>query len=160
LVCPIKHIQEKIMKYTLQIFVIFLAISVSATYGQKDFGIGIIIGDPTGVSAKVYTGSENAFDFAAAWSFEGKGHLLFQADYVWHSSLSRTSSGMFELYYGIGGRVIFSDDPTVGLRIPIGIDYIFSSAPVDIFLEVVPVLDLIPSTDFDLNGGIGVRFWF
>jgi hypothetical protein len=75
------------MKYTLQIFVIFLAISLSVTYAQKDFGIGIILGDPTGVSAKVYTGSENAFDFAAAWSFEGKGHLLFQADYLFdHNS--------------------------------------------------------------------------
>ena len=147
------------MKHMLQILLIFLAISLSVTYAQKNFGIGIIAGDPTGLSAKLYTGSNNAFDFAAAWSFKGSGHLLLQADYVWHSSLSRTSSGMFALYYGIGGRIIFSDDPNVGVRIPVGIDYIFSNAPVDIFLEVVPVLDLIPSTDFDLNGGIGVRFW-
>ena len=147
------------MKYSLQIFVVFIAISFSTAFAQKDFGIGIIAGDPTGLSAKLYTGSNNAFDFAAAWSFEGKGHMLFQADYVWHNSLSRTSSGMFALYYGIGGRIIFSNDPNVGVRVPIGIDYIFSSAPIDIFAEIVPVLDLIPSTDFDLNGGIGVRFW-
>ena len=147
------------MKYLVQISVVFLVLSLSNTYAQKDFGIGIILGDPTGLSAKLYTGCNNAFDFAAAWSFKGDGHLLLQADYVWHSSLSRTSSGMFALYYGIGGRIIFSDDPNVGVRIPVGIDYIFSNAPVDIFLEVVPVLDLIPSTDFDLNGGIGVRFW-
>lgn len=148
------------MKYTLQILVIFLGIFLNNTFAQKDFGIGIIVGDPTGLSAKLYTGHANAFDFAAAWSFEGKGHLLSQADYVWHSSLSRTSSGLFALYYGIGGRIIFSDDPTVGVRVPIGIDHIFSTAPIDIFAEVVPILDLIPSTDFDLNGGIGVRFWF
>ena len=126
------------MKYLVQISVVFLVLSLSNTYAQKDFGIGIILGDPTGLSAKLYTGSNNAFDFAAAWSFKGDGHLLLQADYVWHSSLSRTSSGMFALYYGIGGRIIFSDDPNVGVRIPVGIDYIFSNAPVDIFLEVVP----------------------
>ncbi|MCW8816437.1 MAG: hypothetical protein OQK52_01020 [Ignavibacteriaceae bacterium] len=148
------------MKNILQIFVIIIVISFNTAFAQKDFGIGIIAGDPTGLSAKLYTGSNNAFDFAAAWSFKGSGHLLLQADYVWHSSLSRTSSGMFALYYGIGGRIIFSNDPNVGVRIPIGIDYVFSTAPVDIFLEVVPVLDLIRSTDFDLNGGIGVRFWF
>ena len=147
------------MKNILQIFVIIIVISFNTAFAQKDFGIGIIAGDPTGLSAKLYTGSNNAFDFAAAWSFEGKGHMLFQADYVWHNSLSRTSSGMFALYYGIGGRIIFSNDPNVGVRVPIGIDYIFSSAPIDIFAEIVPVLDLIPSTDFDLNGGIGVRFW-
>ena len=148
------------MKFLLQILTIVLVVSFSVTYAQKNFGAGIILGDPTGISAKLYTGHINAFDFAAAWSFEGKGHLLFQTDYVWHSSLNKTSSGLFAMYYGIGGRIIFADDPAVGVRIPIGIDYIFSSAPVDIFAEIVPVLDLIPSTNFDLNGGIGVRFWF
>ena len=151
---------EKRMKHMLQILVIILGISLSVTYAQKSFGAGIILGDPTGISAKLYTGNANAFDFAAAWSFKGKGHFLFQTDYIWHSPLDNTTSGLVAMYYGIGGRVIFSDDPNVGVRIPIGVDYIFSSAPVDIFAEVVPVLDLIPSTDFELNGGIGVRFWF
>ena len=63
------------------------------------------------------------------------------------------------LYYGIGGRVIFQDDPRFGARIPIGLDYQFTSAPIDIFLELVPILDLAPSTNFNLGGGIGVRFW-
>jgi hypothetical protein len=36
----------------------------------------------------------------------------------------------------------------------------FADAPVDIFLELVPILDLAPETDFDLGGGIGARFWF
>lgn len=148
------------MKTQLQILVVFLAISLSVTYAQKNFGIGVILGEPTGLSAKLWTGSSNAFDFGVAWSFGGSGHLLVQADYVWHSSLTKASSGGLALYYGIGGRVVFSDDPDVGVRIPIGLDYIFSSAPIDIFVEVVPILDFIPSTDFELNGGIGVRFWF
>ena len=148
------------MKTRLQIVLIFLTISLSATYAQNNFGIGIILGEPTGVSAKLWTSSTNALDFAAAWSFKGDGHLLLQADYVWHSPLTRTSSGKLNLYYGIGGRVIFQDDPLVGARIPVGLDYKFTSAPVDIFAELVPILDLAPSTNFNLGGGIGVRFWF
>lgn len=148
------------MKYILQVLVIILGLSFSNTFAQKNFGIGIVLGEPTGLSGKINTGSATAFDIAAAWSFEGNGHLLFQTDYVWHSSLSSTSSGFFKPYYGFGGRIIFSNDPTVGIRIPIGIDYIFSSSPIDIFAEVVPILDLIKSTSFDLNGGVGVRFWF
>jgi hypothetical protein len=143
------------MKYRLQILVVFLVISMSATCAQGKFGIGVILGEPTGLSAKLYTGSSTAFDFAAAWSFKGDGNLLLQADYVWHSSLT----GELAFYYGIGGRVIFQNDPRVGARIPIGLDYRFSSAPVDIFAELVPILDLIPSTNFNLGGGIGVRFW-
>ena len=147
------------MKYLVQILVVFLVISMSATYAQKNFGIGVILGEPTGLSAKLYTGSNNAFDFAAAWSFKGSGHLLLQADYVWHSSLTRASSGELMLYYGIGGRVIFQDDPRFGARIPVGLDYQFTTAPIDIFVELVPILDLAPSTNFNLGGGIGVRFW-
>lgn len=148
------------MKSFFQILVILVVISLNSIYAQKSFGIGIILGEPTGLSAKLWTGSSNAFDFAAAWSFKGSGNLLLQADYVWHSGLSKTSSGNFLVYYGIGGRVIFSNDPDVGVRIPVGLDYIFSSAPIDIFLEVVPVMDFIPSTNFNLNGGVGIRFWF
>ena len=101
----------------------------------------------------------NACDFGAAWSFQGFGHLLSQADIIWHSSLTKASSGGLTLYYGIGGRVVFSSDPNVGLRLPIGLDYIFSSAPIDIFVEVVPTMDFVPDTDFQVNGGIGIRFW-
>jgi hypothetical protein len=148
------------MKYRLQILVTFLFISLSATFAQSNFGIGIMLGEPSGVSGKLWTANTNAFDFGAAWSFKGSGHMLLQADYVWHNGLSQASSGKLALYYGIGGRVIFSDDPLVGARIPIGLDYNFSSAPIDIFVELVPILDLIPSTNFNLGGGIGIRFWF
>ncbi len=146
---------------------IFLIITVVGILGGsiypqgKGFGLGIILGEPTGLSAKLWTGSENAFDFAAAWSFKGDGNLLLQVDYVWHSfNLINVSSGRLPLYYGIGGRAILSDDPVVGVRIPVGLDYQFADAPIDIFLELAPILDLVPETDFDLGGGIGVRFWF
>jgi hypothetical protein len=145
---------------------IFLIIAVGTLlsnpiYSQtKDFGLGIILGEPTGLSGKLWTTNTNAFDFAAAWSFKGDGHMLLQADYVWHNTLTRASSGQLALYYGIGGRVIFSDDPNAGVRIPIGLDYQFTTAPIDIFIELAPILDVIPETDFDLGGGLGVRFWF
>lgn len=147
-----------------KIFLIMSVVTIMACTGysqDRGFGLGIVLGEPTGLSAKYWTSRTNAFDFAAAWSFKGDGHLLLQADYVWHEyNLIRVESGRLPFYFGIGGRVIFSDDPLVGARIPIGLDYQFAGAPVDIFLEIVPILDLIPSTDFDLGGGLGVRFWF
>lgn len=149
------------MKKIILISATFILLT-NFTYSQsRGFGLGIVLGEPTGLSAKLWTTSSNAFDFAAAWSFKGDGHLLLQADYVWHSfDLIRVSSGRLPLYYGIGGRVILADDPLLGIRIPLGLNYQFDSAPIDIFAEIVPILDLVPSTDFDLGGGIGVRFWF
>jgi hypothetical protein len=125
------------------------------------FGMGIVLGEPTGLSAKLWTSGDNAFDFAAAWSFKGDGNLLLQADYVWHFfNLIPVSSGKLPLYIGIGGRVVLANDPQFGIRIPIGLDYLFATAPIDVFIELVPILDLAPETDFGVGGGIGVRYWF
>ena len=143
------------------IFILFILLQLSSYAQDRGFGLGIILGEPTGVSGKLWTSSENAFDFGTAWSFQGDGHLLLQADYVWHIfRLIPVSSGKLPFYVGVGGRVVFSDDPTIGVRVPLGLDYMFADAPVDIFVELVPILDLAPSTDFDFNGGIGVRYWF
>ena len=30
----------------------------------------------------------------------------------------------------------------------------------DVFFELVPLLDLVPSTNFELNGAIGIRYLF
>ncbi len=148
-------------KISCLIFTLVILFQLSLVGQDKNFGLGIILGEPTGISAKLWTSGVNAFDFGAAWSFRGEGHLLLQADYVWHMfHLISVSSGRLPFYIGIGGRVILSDDPLVGARVPVGLDYFFADAPVDIFIEIVPILDLVPSTDFDLGGGIGARFWF
>ena len=143
------------------LFVLITLFQINLNAQQKNFGLGIILGEPTGVSGKLWTSSENAFDFAAAWSFSGDGNLLLQADYVWHIfRLIPVESGRLPFYVGVGAEVIFDDDPVIGVRVPLGLDYMFSNAPVDIFVEFVPILTLAPSTDFDFAGGIGARYWF
>ena len=148
------------MKRILLIAALLLIIN-STNAQNRNFGLGIILGEPTGLSAKLTTNRINALDFAAAWSFKDNGHLLLQTDYIWHNfDLIQVPSGRFPLYYGIGGRVIFSNDPLVGIRIPVGLDYQFEREPIDIFIEIVPILDIIPATKFNIGGGLGVRFWF
>jgi hypothetical protein len=139
------------------------------TAQDHGFGMGLILGEPTGLSAKAWTSTDNAFDFAVAWSFNNYHHndnhndgsLLLQADYVWHffNAIS-VSSGKLPIYVGIGARVVLADDPSFGVRIPVGIDYLFADAPIDIFLELVPIMDLSPETDFGIGGGLGIRYWF
>ena len=143
----------------LFVVAIFLQIKVNAQ--DRGFGLGIILGQPTGVSGKYWTNGQNAFDFAAAWSFSENGNLLLQADYVWHMfRLIQVSEGKLPLYVGVGGEITFANRTRVGVRVPVGLDYLFANAPVDIFLEIVPILELVPETDFDLAGGVGVRYWF
>jgi len=149
------------MKRPLLLFVLAILLQMNVNAQERGFGLGIILGEPTGVSGKLWTSGQNAFDFAAAWSFQGDGNLLLQADYVWHIfRLIPVPEGKLPFYVGVGGEVILADDPVIGVRVPLGLDYMFGNAPVDIFVELVPILRLAPSTDFDFAGGIGARYWF
>ena len=77
--------------------------------------------------------------------------------------LIRVDKGALPLHYGIGGRVKFAEgkhDDWIGIRFPVGLDYHFADAPFEIFFELVPILDLAPSTDMDMNVGLGARFYF
>ena len=43
---------------------------------------------------------------------------------------------------------------------PVGLAYPFDRNRFDFFFELVPIMDLAPDTDFSLNAGLGLRFWF
>ena len=43
---------------------------------DKNFGLGVIIGDPTGISVKVWQAKNLAYDGAIAWTTEGKDDVL------------------------------------------------------------------------------------
>lgn len=146
-------------KFTIiAIIALFLSANVSAQ--DSGFGVGLIFGNPTGLSLKMWTGESTALDAGVAWNFTNDW-LLVQADFLIHNyNLISVSKGKMPLYYGIGGKVGFANDIAIGARVPIGLDYMFESVPIDIFVEVVPGLLVIPAIDFDLDLGIGVRFFF
>jgi hypothetical protein len=138
---------------------------------QGGLGLGIILGEPTGVCLKGWLDGRTAVDGAAAWSFSGHDSFQLHADYLIHYFdvvEADDLRGALPVYVGIGGRIRLSEERrrdddenvTLGVRIPFGMTYITASAPVDVFIEFVPILDLVPDTDFDLAAGFGARFYF
>src|SRR5262245_17209508 len=136
--------------------VLFLAGAGRAMAQDKGFGVGVIIGEPTGLSMKFWQTRSTAIDFAAAWSFIDESAFHLHADVLWHKfDLIDVGEGKLPLYFGLGGRVKFidgnsDDDVWVGIRFPVGLDYLFESVPFDAFVEVVPILDLAPESDVTL----------
>lgn len=135
---------------------------VAAAAGKANsFGVGFIAGEPTGVSAKLWLDGTRAIDMAAAWSLVDEEALHLHADYVLHDfSPIHVDRGQLPLYYGIGGRVKFADDARLGMRGVFGLNYIFDGPPLDAFIEIVPLLDLVPGTDLNFNASFGMRFFF
>lgn len=162
--------------YTLSaLFIIIILCSTytSANAQVKDRrqGIGVVLGDPTGLSYKNWVSENQAFDLGAAWSFTGDQSFTLFGDYLLHNFsilnnikfVSKLSdrSGNFPLYFGAGARIRFDDDDTeFGIRIPVGVSYFTKEHPLELFGEVVPIVDLAPDTDVEINGGVGVRFYF
>ena len=131
-------------------------------FAQGDgFGLGVVFGEPTGLSAKAWTSEKTAIDAVAAWSFAGAGFFHIHADFLVHNyDLIDVSEGRLPVYFGVGAYLNFASDLGMGIRVPIGLDYQFGNAPFDIFAEVAPGLALLPGTAFYIGGGIGVRFFF
>ena len=139
-----------------------------------DIGVGIALGDPTGLSAKVWLDRTHALDFAASWSFEDD-RLDLYGDYLFHfwgalGPGAKHRAFNLPLYAGIGtklsvgggGKGHFTDDDSagLGLRVPFGVTMVFTEAPFDIFLEIAPGILLMPKSAFDLDAALGTRFYF
>jgi hypothetical protein len=137
----------------------------AAAQNDRGFGLGIMAGEPTGVSFKWWLKGtpQHAIDGGVAWSFTSNSTLHLHADYLLHSfELLKVEKGVLPLYYGIGARVRFMEDAKddIGIRIPVGLEYLFPNSRFDAFVEVVPILDLAPATELGLNAAIGGRFFF
>ncbi len=131
---------------------------------DRGLGIGVIVGDPTGLSAKVWTTQQNALQFALAWRTQDPflgTRVSFSGDYLWHSFNAIRSSERFPVFYGAGLELASGGGGTsaLGLRGVVGIAWLSRSAPIDVFIQVVPVLVLNPSTDIEIGAGIGIRFY-
>lgn len=150
-----------------------LATLATRTNAQDALGVGAIVGEPTGIVIKKWIGADKAFDVAAAWSFSENASFQLHGDYLIHNfSLLDPDDlkGNLPVYYGIGGRIKLKEknagsgrndeDALIGVRVPLGISYLFADAPVDIFFEIAPILDLVPDTDFSINGAFGARYYF
>jgi len=150
---------------------LILAITLIPTLllGQN-LGLGAIVGSPTGLSLKYMLSKQSAFSAHAGWSFIGDKGIHLTADYqhlfpMVIETAEGTSISDLTPYLAAGGRFRFKEDEEteesefyLGLRIGGGIEYFISRF--GIFLEVVPVVNLIPNTDFDVEGGLGFLFYF
>ena len=171
------------MKKTLSALLILfcsLLISPSSAHatGGGPFGLGVILGEPTGFTGKYWQNNQEAIDFGLTWSFGS--YFLVYGDYLWHWKGVINAKGQFfkdlHLYLGAGAvlfvggdearrnRRFFTDDGRsavgIGARIPLGAEWKPGRPPFGVFLELVPGLGVIPSVYGFFQGGIGIRYYF
>lgn len=148
----------------------WLAASPAAaqTPSDRDFGLGLIIGDPTGVTMKGFLTPETAIDGAVGFSLLHGNDLALHADFLWHFPIKQWPNAALDLYLGVGPALGFHDhghrddhnDVRIGARAPFGLAVMFNPARFDVFLEVAAKLWLVEDVHFNLDAAIGGRYWF
>jgi hypothetical protein len=127
------------------------------------FGVGALLGEPMGASVKMWVNPKVSIDGAAGWSFVEPDGFQLHGDVLWDvATLFHGQESELPLYVGVGGRVKFVEegDNRAGFRGPVGVSYLLHKQRLELFAEVVPVLDIAPKTTLEWNGGIGIRYYF
>ncbi len=138
--------------------------------GGKEFGFGIIIGDPTGGTAKLWLTRDNALAFHLGASYFGSPRI--GVDYLWHFDAFR--SNIVNLYAGPGGVIGFGkgdgfwyrgrfvrvhDDVGIGGRAVFGINIVPVRTPLEIFVELGVLIAFVPDFGSAADAALGIRFY-
>jgi hypothetical protein len=139
-------------------------------------GVGIVLGEPSGLSAKFWEDSTHAIDLTMGYSVSN--FFVLNSDYLWHfpDLTHGTEYGNERImpYIGVGGTIYISTESGrtdnkfftnngssvgLGIRIPIGAEWLPHKTPFGVFAEVVPGIGIIPSTFGFFQLGIGGRLY-
>ncbi|MCL4509592.1 MAG: hypothetical protein M1470_00750 [Bacteroidetes bacterium] len=164
-------------RYSFLLLLFFALVFSNKSFAQNSgIGAGIIVGGPTGLSAKFWTSNLNAVDLGIGWSTGGElgreyngwfyyhpeNYLHLHADYLWQNFNAIKSTERLPIYYGLGFHLDSGSgfNTAFGVRGVFGIDWMPHATPLDVFLEFAPVLYLTPSTEMGLDAGFGARYFF
>src|SRR5574341_1413453 len=104
---------------------IVLALSAHGLKAQNHgTGLGVILGEPTGISFKHWLGGATAVDAGLAWSFAADD-IHFHMTYLIHAFDWIKSTDDFgsrlNFYYGVGGSANFENNSRAGARGVLGL---------------------------------------
>ena len=146
------------MHYRKILFV--LLILATLPISSYALGLGVIFGEPTGISVAL-----DKFKITAAWNLFNNNSFQLNGDY-W--IIDEELGKGVNWYLGVGARFFIGTggnktDPVtiigLGLRVPVGLNY-YIIPELEVFLEYVPGFNILPATAYDHDYGIGIRYHF
>ncbi|KYG69918.1 hypothetical protein AZI85_15960 [Bdellovibrio bacteriovorus] len=153
----------------MKFFILLVLLTTFLTFkAYADSAVGVVIGDPTGVSGRLGLDGKHSLEGALAYSSGHYDGLHIHATYLWDRArtFAVQRGGPIETYYGLGVRLInfnkgeHDGELAIGPRAPLGLLYNIDNPDIEIFGEVSLAVDLMPETNVDLDLGIGVRLRF
>lgn len=127
-------------------------------------GVGAILGDPLGGTAKYFFTGRDAVQLTMGVSHS----FVITSDYVWHgwNLTPQPRKGPLGVYLAAGGRFEFQEDELdTGIRTMLGLSYWpkLASRQAEFFLELGPTYRMARRLDgfrVRVDGGFGLRVYF
>lgn len=144
----------------LFVFVCSLSLPLLGQAQDRKVGLGVIIGQPIGISGNYRLGFSNSVD--AALSYDG--NLYLHSTYLFHIPYAFYFQGQeIDWYYGVGARLATrgrESETHFGPRGSLGLSWPLQNRQMELFGEASLVMDLAPRTLAEVGAAIGGRFYF
>jgi len=163
------------MKYTIPLLIALLVVQVhpQTPLGRKT-GFGIVLGEPTGLTIK--TAWSKQTDLSASLGSSYFGALRIGVDWTWNFDAFHDPTvhlyigpgialgiggGSGILYRSVKGDYYYraSGETGLGIRGVIGTSGMFKDEPFEFFMELGPMIGLVPAIGSSFDLALGVRFY-
>ncbi len=125
----------------------------------------IVRPNQTGILGQLMQNNYSAIDASVSWGMGDQGYFCVHADRITYLNQGlHIKNEFFPLYYGFGGMVQFKQNAYTNTdlftRLPFGITMKLNQNPVRVFAEIVPMVSLVPTMQYEMSAGIGLRYSF
>jgi hypothetical protein len=151
------------MRKLLLITVVFgIVVAARATPARADFGLGLFLGEPTGLDLKIGLDHRSGLDIVLGWTTfdngrNGYGHLTYLVTPV----IAQGDAVTVPIRVGIGAAVFGpSSDLGVLIRAPFEVGLRLRRTPLEFYGEIALALVFVDPVGFDVQGGLGFRLYF
>jgi len=148
------------MKKHITLILLVLGFVTHLSAQQHAFGIGAVVGSPTGISARFNASSGDFVDALLAWDVDQ--NTFFQGHYNFRLSTLEQGPNHETVLYGGPGLYVRSnvfEQSNFGFSGNFGVGWTFKRN-LEVFAEVSPKIGLVRQTDFLMTGGLGFRYLF
>jgi hypothetical protein len=146
-----------------KLIIVFLVAIAAPTTARADIGLGIFVGEPFGLDLKLGVGPRSGLDIVLGASSYRRGRTDYgHLTYLVTPFVGHGDSVTVPLRLGIGGAIyaLLDQDVFFAVRAPFEVGLRFRRTPLEVYGEIALSIVLVDDAFLDLQGGIGLRFFF
>lgn len=149
----LEELMKKVVFLTVLLALLIFPLAAADQNG-KDFGVGLYLGQPLGITVKYDLSNE--LSVAGGLGFTAAHHVFAGVQYKFVDF----SIEKLEFHAYAGGNVYFGfgNDFTFGIDLPVGVSYYLDDPTLEFFLEIGPTLKFAPEVKASVVAGLGARY--